>query len=188
MNTSPRNQTAPAGAFGPVLAPDPERMASMDSFMSSAKDAVPLRLLVPINANDDSRWGIRYALRRQREGLAVEVILLNVGEAITQWEVLRFRTQQEISRFQEQSAQSFIGEATAPLMTANIPCRGVFRQGDVVFSILDSAEEFACGEIVMPRPQEGLSSCFSRNIVRAVMRAQRDVPIVAVDGDGIPIV
>lgn len=146
-----------------------------------------LRILVPINANEDSRWGIRYALRRQREGEQVEVILLNVGEPITQWEVLRFRTQQEISRFQEESAQRFIDEAAAPLMTANIPCRGVFRQGELVFSILDSAEQSGCDEIVMPRPMAGLSSCFSRNIVRAVKRGQRDIPVVVVDGDGIGV-
>lgn len=159
----------------------------MDTFKSTAKDARTLRMLVPINANDDSRWGIRYALRRQREGQTVEVILLNIGEPITQWEVLRFRTEQEISRFQEESAQCFIGEATVALMTANIPCRGVFRQGDVVFSILDSAEEFACDEIVMPQPMQGLSSCFSRNLVRAAMRGRRDIPIVVVDGEGIPV-
>ncbi|MFA7322556.1 MAG: hypothetical protein WC000_13915, partial [Dokdonella sp.] len=94
----------------------------MNTLNTPDSDVEVLRLLVPINANEDSRWSIRYALRRQQESRAVEVILLNVGEPITEWEVLRFRTQQEISRFQEESAQRFIGEATAPLMTANIPC------------------------------------------------------------------
>lgn len=159
----------------------------MNTLNTPDSDVELLRLLVPINANEDSRWGIRYALRRQQEGRAVEVILLNVGEPITEWEVLRFRTQQEISRFQEESAQRFIGEATAPLMTANIPCRGIFRQGELVFSILDCAEESGCHEIVMPRSMEGLSSCFSRNIVRAVKRGQRDIPVVVVDGDGIVV-
>lgn len=159
----------------------------MNTLNTPDSDVEVLRLLVPINANEDSRWGIRYALRRQQEGRAVEVILLNVGEPITEWEVLRFRTQQEISRFQEESAQRFIGEATAPLMTANIPCRGIFRQGELVFSILDSAEESGCHEIVMPRPMAGLAGCFSRNIVRAVKRGQRDIPVVVVDGDGMVV-
>ena len=48
--------------------------------------------LLPINANADSRWGVRYALQRQLEGTPVEVVLLNVGEFVTQWQVLRFRT------------------------------------------------------------------------------------------------
>lgn len=144
-----------------------------------------LRILVPINANEDSRWGIQYALRRQREGTQVEVILLNVGEPITQWEVLRFRTQQEIAQFQSESAQAFIDEATGPLATAGIPCRGFFRQGELVFSILDAAEEADCDEIVMPLPGKGFSSIFSRDIVATVKDRQRDVPVVAINRDGI---
>ena len=144
-----------------------------------------LRILVPINANEDSRWGIQYALRRQREGAQVEVILLNVGEPITQWEVLRFRTEREIAQFQADSAQAFIDEATGLLAAANIPCRGLFRQGELVFSILDTAEEADCDEIAMPLPNMGLSSIFSRDIVAAVGRQQRDVPVVAINCDGI---
>lgn len=145
-----------------------------------------LRILVPINANDDSRWGVRYALRRRREGKKVEVILLNVGEQIDQWQVLRFRTQREIAQFQSERAQAFIEEATTPLAAKNIPCRGVFKQGDVVFSILDTAEELDCDEIAMPMPRKGLPSLFSSGIVRAVKRQQRDVPVVAVNSDGMP--
>ena len=144
-----------------------------------------LRILVPINANEDSRWGIQYALRRHREGAQVEVILLNVGEPITQWEVLRFRTQQEIAQFQSESAQAFIDEATGSLTAANIPCRGFFRQGELGFSILDTAEETDCDEIVMPLPSTGFCGFFSRDIVAAVKRRQRNIPVVAVNCDGI---
>jgi len=144
-----------------------------------------LRILVPINANEDSRWGIQYALRRQREGVQVEVILLNVGEPITQWEVLRFRTQQEIAQFQSDSAQAFIDEATGLLTAENIPCRGFFRQGDLVFSILDAAEEADCDEIAMPATSRGFAGFFSRDIAAAVKRQQRDVPVVAVNCNGI---
>ncbi len=143
-----------------------------------------LRILVPINANEDSRWGIQYALRRQREGAQVEVILLNVGEPITQWEVLRFRTEREIAQFQADSAQAFIDEATGPLATAGIPFRGLFRQGELVFSILDAAEETECDEIIMPRPGKGISSIFSRDIVASVKRQERDIPVVTVNCDG----
>lgn len=159
----------------------------MSTFDSSKADTRVLRILVPINANDDSRWGIRYALRRHREGKQVEVILLNIGEPINQWQVLRFRTQREIAQFQSERAQAFIEEATKPLAAEDIPCRGFFKQGDVVFSILDTAEELNCDEIAMPVPKKGLSSFFSRDIVLAVKRQQRDVPVVAVNSDGMPL-
>ncbi len=150
-------------------------------------EAKSLRILVPINANDDSRWGVRYALHRHREGKEVEVILLNIGEPILVWEVLRFRTQQEIDQFQSERAQAFIEDATEPLAAANIPCRGVFRQGEVVFSILDTAEELDCDEIAMPQPNKGLPSIFSRDIVDAAIRQERDIPVIAVNDEGVPI-
>lgn len=156
----------------------------MTTSIDTRGDNKLLRILVPINANEDSRWGIQYALRRQREGAQVEVILLNVGEPITQWELLRFRTQQEIAQFQSDSARAFIDEAAGPLATAGIPCRGFFRQGDLVFSILDAAEEAGCDEIVMPLPGKGLSSIFSRDIVATVRHRQRDVPVVAINREG----
>lgn len=158
----------------------------MNMLPNSRVDAKALRILVPINANDDSRWGIQYALRRHRDGEKVEVILLNIGEPITQWEVLRFRTQQEIAQFQSERAQTFIEEATELLTAATIPCRGYFKQGEVVFSILDTAEEAECDEIAMPLPAQGLASYFSRNITLAVKRQQRAVPVVPVDAAGMP--
>ena len=160
----------------------------MSSHDSSAKaDDRLLRILVPINADEDSRWGVQYALHRHIEGRELEVILLNVGEPITQWEVLRFRTQVEISQFQSERAQAFIDEASAPLNAENILCRGCFKQGNVVFSILDTAEELACDEIVLPRPQSGFWGLFSRGIVASIVRRHHDIPIVLVDQDGAPI-
>lgn len=159
----------------------------MSASDSSRADAEVLRLLVPITAKEDSRWGVQYALRQHRNGKNVDVVLLNVGEPITQWQVLRFRTQQEIAQFQAERAEAFIEDAAKPLLAGNIPYRGVFKQGDVVFAILDAAEELDCDEIAMPVPKTGLRRHFGRDIVCAVMRRQRNVPVIAVDADGTPL-
>ena len=170
--------------FPPLSTPPGEVL--MNTFAHAFGQPKPLRLLVPINANADSRWGVRYALQRHLEDAAVEVILLNVGEIVTQWQVLRFRTQQEVAQFQAERAQAFIDEASAPLAAENIPYRGVFKQGDVVFSILDAAEEFDCDEIAMPAPQPGLTQLFSRAIAAEVRRQRGDIPVVMVDSEGLP--
>lgn len=145
-----------------------------------------LRLLIPITASEDSRWGVLYALRLAEKGQRIEVCFLNVGEIITQWQVLRFRTQAEIAKFQSERAQAFIDEASEPLITRNIPFRGVFRRGDPVFCILDAAEEYDCDQIVMPNPGGGICGFFSKNIVTAVARRSRVVPVVTVDNHGTP--
>lgn len=147
--------------------------------------ANPIRVLIPINAKEDSRWGIYYALRRHHDGTPVEAILLNVGEPITQWEVLRFRTQQEISEFQSQRAQFFIEDACQPLAAAGVPWRGLFKQGEVAFTILDTAEELGCDEIVMPAPKKGLASLFCAGVVADVMKRARGMRVVIVGSEGI---
>lgn len=158
----------------------------MNTFEHGADQSKPLRLLVPINANASSRWGVRYAVQRRLEGSAVEVVLLNVGEIVTQWQVLRFRTQQEVAQFQSERAQAFIDDAGALLAAENIPYRGLFKQGDIVFSILDAAEELDCDEIALPAPQPGLANLFARDIVAEVRRHQSDIPVIVVDSDGLP--
>lgn len=144
------------------------------------------RLLVPINANDDSRWGAAYALRRHEAGDEVEVCFLNVGEIITQWQVLRFRTQAEIGAFQAERADAFIEEASQALRDAGIQCRGYFKRGDIVFSILDTAEELQCDEIVLPLPHAGWGALLSRDLVAAIARGRRSVDVVMVDHAGTP--
>ena len=144
------------------------------------------RLLLPINASEESRWGLKYARQLHESGTPVEAILLNVGEPVTQWQVLRFRTQQEIAEFQAVRAQTFIDDASEQLETVGIPWRGVYRQGELIFSILDAAEELDCDEVVMPAHGSCLSNIFCRPTAAEVRRQQRHVPVVTVDSRGAP--
>ena len=154
-----------------------------DNWLAKAKDT--LRLLIPITATEDSRWGVNHALRLHEQGRRIEVVLLNIGEIITDWQVLRFRSQVEMAAFQAERAQDFINEASAPLLASNIPVRGHFRRGDPVFCILDAAEEFDCDQIVMPVAPIGLCVLFSNNIVTKVVQNSRVVPVVTVDREGL---
>ena len=144
----------------------------------------PRRLLLPIDALDDSRWGIEYVLRCQRQGERVEATLLNVGEPISQWEVLRFRTQQEIADFQSERAAQFIADGRRRLDEYGVACHGVFKQGELVATIIDTAEQLGCDEIVMSAPRGLLGGLFSRGVVAAIRRRRPSVPLVVVDREG----
>ena len=150
----------------------------------TATNEQPLRLLLPIDALDDSRWGIEYAWRRQQAGTRVEATLLNVGEPIRQWEVLRFRTQQEIADFQSERAEQFIADGRRRLDEHGVACHGVYKQGELVSTIIDTAEQLACDEIVMSAPHTFLGGLFSRRIVAALRRRRPNIPLVVVDRAG----
>ncbi|MBI3917222.1 MAG: universal stress protein [Betaproteobacteria bacterium] len=152
----------------------------------AAADVALRRLLLPIDATERSRWGIRYVLARHRAGQATDVALLFVGEPITDWQVLRFRTHDEIARFQSQRAHFLLEEAARPLVRDGIPVRALFREGELAFEILDAAEQLECSEIVLPTPPPRLLTLLSGDVVRAVLRRQRGIPVVTVDENGIP--
>lgn len=145
-----------------------------------------LRILVPVTADDDSRWGVAYALRRHAARQPVDVCLLNVGEPVSHREVLRFRTQAEIAAFQLDRAEGFFDEAAQPLRERGIPWRGIFRRGEIAFAILDAAEELGCHEIIMPRSDAGLFGILSRRVVSSVVRRRRSIPVILVDREGTP--
>lgn len=153
---------------------------------STGPRATPCRLLLPVNADDASRHALAYALRRHADGDAVEVVLLHVAEPVTQWQVLRFRTPAEVDAFQAARAQAFLDAASQPLVQAGISCRGFFRQGPVVASILDLADELACDEIVLPLPESGWLRLLGRDTVRVIRQRQRGVPVITVDREGRP--
>jgi hypothetical protein len=145
-----------------------------------------LRILIPINADTDSQNGVQYALRRQREGHGVYAVLLNVAEPLGGLKHFRYRTQGEIDRIQTLQATSSFETAATPLEAAGLDHCCLFKEGDVVFSILDAAEQQGCDEIAMPLPKPRWWSFLSRGIVPLVLLNRRHIPVVTVDSDGVP--
>lgn len=135
------------------------------------------RIMIPVNADADSRRGVADALRRQRAGIPLEVVLLHVAEPVEQWQVLRCMTRAEVADFQSRSAAVFLDEAARPLKEAGIPCRTLYRTGGVVPTILDVAAEEGCAEILLPPPAPRWRRLFSRDIVGRLRRRARGVAL-----------
>lgn len=140
------------------------------------------KLLIPIDATDESRWGLQYALRRAKAGTALEVYLLYIAEPVRNWEVLRFYTEDEVRKhFQERSAV-FLEAAALVLREAGIPCRTYFREANAVTGVIDMAEELNCSEIVVPRTHcFGLFLC---GLGRQLLVRRCAIPVVLTSADG----
>lgn len=152
----------------------------------SPQTCSPRRMMIPVNANDDSRWGVQHALQCQRRGEAVEAVLLHVAEPVDAWQVLRCLTRAEVAACQAARASAFIESAAEPLRAANIPCRSVFKQGATVQTILATATELDCAEIVVPPPHAGWQRLFSRDYVSLLRAHARQATMVIVDAAGQP--
>ncbi|MCP5247077.1 MAG: universal stress protein [Candidatus Accumulibacter sp.] len=150
-----------------------------------AQGARVRRLLIPVDPTERSRWGLQYALRLQRSGKPVQVALLFVSEPVTAPEVLRFRTQVEIARFQAECGAHILHDAAQPLAAAGVACQEIYREGDIVEQIDDVAEQLGCDEIVLPLPHARIVKLLSRDVVREVIRRAKSVPVVTIDAEGV---
>jgi len=142
----------------------------------------PHRLLIPIDANEPSRRGVAHAIALAGQAEHVEVCLLYVVAPVRDWEVLRFRTEQEIHQHFQSRAERFLEDASAPLKAAGIPCKACFREQEPVFGILDLAEQLECTAIVLPRPD--WLDFRGNSLVRRLRQARRPTPLILVDADG----
>lgn len=141
-----------------------------------------VKLLIPVDATDESRWGLKYASRLAGTGIEVEVCLLFVAEPVRNWEVLRFYTEDEVRKhFQERSAL-FLEEAAKSLAEAGIACRTYFREADPVGGVIDMAEELNCSEIVVPRTH--WLGLFATGLGPKLINRHCTIPVTLINADG----
>lgn len=84
--------------------------------------------------------------------------------------------QQGIARFQSERAQAFIEQAAGPLVAERLAYRGILKQGEVAFSILDAAEELDYHEIAMPNSRCSSPLWMFRRIARGRLSCPSGVP------------
>ncbi|OHC70268.1 MAG: hypothetical protein A3H93_16250 [Rhodocyclales bacterium RIFCSPLOWO2_02_FULL_63_24] len=143
------------------------------------------RLLIPVGRNGRSAGSIQYAICRSQAGERVEACLLHVEEPVAQWELPETAVRPEASL--RKQIEYLLSQVTRPLSEHGIPYAAYMRSGDVVFSILDAAEELECQQIVVPLPRPGWRRLFSHDVVVSLYARQRDIPVVAVADDGAPL-
>jgi len=154
--------------------------------LSQKSAANALKLLVPVDATERSRWGINYARQRWQSGREVAVWLLLVAEPVTSWQVLRFYSQERIRLLQAERARYLLEDAAQTLRQTGIPVQMSYQEGEIAFAILDVAEQLECDEIVLPVPYPRWKSLFSTDIVREVLSRRRSIPVITVSSTGMP--
>ncbi len=146
----------------------------------------PLQVLIPVTVNSKSQNGLLYALRRQREGFAVSAVLLHVEEPVGLVTRLCNGRPWALDRYQSARAAGLFEALSAPFDASNVTYSCHFVEGDIVFCILDAAEQNGCDEIVLPPAKPWWSRFLSREIAPRVARRRRHIPIVTVDGARVP--
>lgn len=144
------------------------------------------RLLIPVKKGNDARQAITYAIRRRAEGQCVSVCLLHVEEDVNGEPMERFWSWQ--SPFGKTRQRKMFSTAMGLLAGVDIEIAAYVRKGAVVFTILDTAEELDCHEVVISAPPSGVLRWLSGNVVATLLTQQRSVQVVLARRDGTAVV
>lgn len=108
-----------------------------------------MKILLPVDGSSASLDAVRHALRLVREGLAAELVLANVQEPASLYELLRAHDAEVIENFTLAAGEHALQEAAALCDRAGVECDQVLGQGDPAHLLIDMAEESGCNLIVM---------------------------------------
>jgi hypothetical protein len=145
-----------------------------------------LRILIPIDASENSYWCIRYAIELSKRNVPLEVLLLFIAEPVKNWEVLRFHTESEIREHFHQRSEVFLSEAANLLKVSGIACSTYFREADPIQGIVEFAEEKNCSEIVVP--DTALFGLVPYGLASRLPSKSTSVAVTRVNHDGVPAV
>jgi hypothetical protein len=141
------------------------------------------RLLLPVKNQADATESIAYAIRRRAEGAHVQVVLLHVSELNETWSL--WGNAQPVHAGRRQGTADVFCESLRMLEGLDIGFSTYVRAGPIVFSILDTAEQLECSEIVVSTPGKLHLRFLSKNVVMTLLAWQRSVPVVTVNKHGI---
>lgn len=158
-------------------------LANMIHLSSTQSQGTPHPLIL-IDGSEEAQWSLHYARRQFRAGVAQAITLVCVITPVRNWEVLKFRTEEEVRQHFQERSEIFLADASAVLQTEGIPNRSLIREADdTAACLLSLAEEQGCSEIVLP--QEGWRVCLPGSLQRQLLSRAHGIAIVAVDADGV---
>jgi nucleotide-binding universal stress UspA family protein len=139
-----------------------------------------LKILVAVDGSELSLDGVRHALALVRQGLQASMVLVNVQEPATLYELVTSRDPDRIAAASEEAGQHLLGSARAALDAAGVAYETLVGVGAVAHTLVDMIETSACDLVVIgARGQGALSSALLGSVSQEVASAS-PVPVTIV--------
>jgi nucleotide-binding universal stress UspA family protein len=137
-----------------------------------------MKILLPVDGSEFSLEAVRFAIRMVADGLRVEVVLANVQEPATLYELIVAHNADVIEQVSAEAGLHALQSAQVLLDAAGIAYEKEVAQGDPAHTIVDIVERFECDLIVMgARGQSGLRRSLMGSVSNEVLHAS-PVPVV----------
>ena len=139
-----------------------------------------MKLLLPVDGSDVSLEAVRFAIRLARSGLETSVVLANVQESATLYELVVAHDPQVLEQVSVAAGAHMLEPAEALLQEASIPYQCEVSSGDPAHTIIDILERFECDVVVMGASgMSTLRSALLGSVSSEVLQAS-GVPVIIV--------
>lgn len=145
-----------------------------------------MKILLPVDGSVVSLKAVRFVIRMAQSGLETSVVLANVQEAATLYELVVAHDPQVIEEVSAAAGAHTLKAAEALLTDANIFYQSEVATGDPAHTIIDILERFECDLIVMgARGMSIVRSALLGSVSNEVLHSAT-VPVMIIKMDEAP--
>ncbi len=138
-----------------------------------------MKLLVPIDGSDLALQALGHAIELARAGLEVELVLANVQEPASAYELLTLHDAEALAEVEVGAGRDLLAPAVEAAQAAGLPVLATVVVGAVVPGLLEVIEEQGCEAVVMGSHGRGLVRSALGSVSRAMLE-QAPVPVTFV--------
>ncbi len=139
-----------------------------------------MKMLLPVDGSEASLAAVRHALTMVRDGLQASLVLANVQEPATLYEMLLAHDAEVIDQVSAKAGLHLLEPAQALLREAGVPYEIEVASGDPAHTLIDILENFGCDMVVMGARGRGtLRSALLGSVSHEVLHAA-PVPVLIV--------
>jgi nucleotide-binding universal stress UspA family protein len=141
-----------------------------------------MKILLPIDGSAVALDAVRFAIRLAQDGLNTSVVLANVQEPASLYELMVAHDPQVIEQVSAAAGAHILQAAESLLKAANIAYECEVASGDPAHTLVDILENFACDLVVMGASgMSPLRSALLGSVSNEVLHAA-GVPVMIVKG------
>lgn len=133
-----------------------------------------MKILVPIDGSELALQALQHVLALARAGLAVELVLANVQEPASAYEMLTLQDPEALAAVAVGAGRDLMAPALKLADAAGLPCAGTVVVGDVVPALVELLEEEGCDAVVMGSHGMGLVRSALGSVSRGMLE---DAPV-----------
>ena len=108
-----------------------------------------MKILLPVDGSEVSLEAVRFAIRMARAGLDTRVVLANVQEPATLYELVVAHDPQVLEEVSAAAGSHTLESAQTLLREAGITCECEVASGDPAHTIIDILERYECDLVIM---------------------------------------